>query len=188
MDDISVFRESLDKWLENLDRVLARCEETNLVLNLKKYHFVVKVGIVLDHKVSRNFCMLAKVEVIMKLLPLISVKGVRSFLRHATFYWRDIKDFSKIARPMCSLLYKEINFLFHEKCIQAFELMCDASGVYVGAVMGKEIEGVSLGILCKKTLDATLTNHIVPKEKIYSMSMLLTSLDFTRYVLILFLY
>ena len=33
MDDFSLFGESFELCLTNLDRVLARCEETNLVLN-----------------------------------------------------------------------------------------------------------------------------------------------------------
>ncbi|GKF94635.1 reverse transcriptase domain-containing protein, partial [Tanacetum coccineum] len=52
MDDFSVFGNSFDCCLANLDRMLARCEETNLVLNWKKCHFMVKEGIVLGHKIS----------------------------------------------------------------------------------------------------------------------------------------
>ena len=52
MDDFSVYRNSFDGCLENLERVLARCEETNLVLNWEKYHFMVEEGIVLGHKIS----------------------------------------------------------------------------------------------------------------------------------------
>ncbi|KAG5599561.1 hypothetical protein H5410_030931, partial [Solanum commersonii] len=59
----------------------------------------------------------AKVEVIEKLPPPISVKGVRSFLGHAGFYWRFIKGFSKTARPMCSLLEKEV-LIQQEGCQQ----------------------------------------------------------------------
>ncbi|GJY84772.1 reverse transcriptase domain-containing protein [Tanacetum coccineum] len=51
MDDFSVFGNSFDCCLANLDRMLARCEETNLVLNWEKCHFMVKEGIVLGHKI-----------------------------------------------------------------------------------------------------------------------------------------
>ena len=115
----------------------------------------------LGHKVSKRGLEVdrAKVEVIEKLPPSISVKGVRSFLGHAGFYRRFIKDFSKTARPMCSLLEKEMKFVFDEKCLQAFELlkkrlieahiliapnwklpcelMCDANDIAVGAVLGQ---------------------------------------------------
>ncbi|GJU75220.1 DNA-directed DNA polymerase [Tanacetum coccineum] len=53
MDDFSVFSNSFDCYLANLDRMLAGCEETNLVLNWEKYYFMVKEGIVLGHKISR---------------------------------------------------------------------------------------------------------------------------------------
>ena len=49
MDDLSVYGTSLDDCLSNLDRVLQRCEETNLVLNWEKCHFMVNEGIVLGH-------------------------------------------------------------------------------------------------------------------------------------------
>ncbi len=52
MDDFSVFGESFDRCLHNLSRVLKRCEETHLVLNWEKCHFMVTEGIVLGHKIS----------------------------------------------------------------------------------------------------------------------------------------
>uniref|UniRef100_A0A2N9J3X5 Reverse transcriptase domain-containing protein n=1 Tax=Fagus sylvatica TaxID=28930 RepID=A0A2N9J3X5_FAGSY len=52
MDDLSVFGDSFDGCLENLGKVLARCEEKNLVLNWEKCHFMVTSGIVLGHIVS----------------------------------------------------------------------------------------------------------------------------------------
>ena len=69
------------------------------MLNWEKCHFMVKEGIVLGHQISEKGIEVdkAKVEVIEKLPPSISVKGVRSFLGHAGFYRRFIQDFSKIA-------------------------------------------------------------------------------------------
>jgi hypothetical protein len=52
MDDFSVFSDSFDDWLTNLEKVLNRCEEKNLVLNWEKYHFTVTNNIVLGHIVS----------------------------------------------------------------------------------------------------------------------------------------
>ncbi|XP_070042514.1 uncharacterized protein [Nicotiana tomentosiformis] len=63
----------------------------------------------------------AKVEAIEKLPPPTSVKGIRSFLGHAGFYRRFIKDFSKISSPLCRLLEKDVPFKFDDACLRAFE-------------------------------------------------------------------
>ena len=52
MDDFLVLGSSFDSCLENLRSVLVRCEETNLVLNWEKCHFMVQEGIVLGHRIS----------------------------------------------------------------------------------------------------------------------------------------
>ena len=49
-----VYGTSFDDCLNNLDRVLKRCKETNLVLNWEKCHFMVNEGIVLGHKISKR--------------------------------------------------------------------------------------------------------------------------------------
>ena len=106
MDDFSVMGNSFDNCLENLRAVLARCEETNLVLNWEKCHFMVQEGIVLGHRISARGIEVdkAKIEALEKLPPPSSVKGIRSFLGHAGFYRRFIKDFSQIAKPLSNLL------------------------------------------------------------------------------------
>nr|GEV49392.1 reverse transcriptase domain-containing protein [Tanacetum cinerariifolium] len=161
MDDFLVFGDSFSSCLSNLDKMLRRCEDTNLVLNWEKCHFMCKEGIVLGHKISKFKIKVdrAKVDVIAKLPHPTTVKGVRSFLGHADFYRRYIQDFSKIARPMTHLLEKETPFVFSKDCIYdfetlkkkliealilvipdwnlPFELMCDASDFAIGAVLGQ---------------------------------------------------
>ena len=63
----------------------------------------------------------AKVSVIKTLLPPTTVKGIRSFLGHAGFYKRFIKDFSKFSRPLCRLLEKDAKFEFDDSCLSAFK-------------------------------------------------------------------
>nr|GEU32174.1 hypothetical protein [Tanacetum cinerariifolium] len=129
--------------------------------NWEKSHFMVKEGIVLGHKLSKQEIEVdkAKVDVITKLPHPTIVKGIRTFLGHAGFYRRFIKDFSKIARPMTGLLEKDTSFIFSKECVEAFqtlkrklteapiliapnwdipfELMCDASDFAIGAVLGQ---------------------------------------------------
>nr|GEX86466.1 hypothetical protein [Tanacetum cinerariifolium] len=82
MDDFSVFVDSFSFCLNHPDKMLKRCEDTNPVLNWEKCHFMVKEGIVLGHKIlkSRIEVDRAKVDVILKLPPHTSVKGIQSFL------------------------------------------------------------------------------------------------------------
>ncbi|GJU45318.1 reverse transcriptase domain-containing protein [Tanacetum coccineum] len=164
MDDFSVFRNSFDTCLNNFDKMLQRCKDAHLVLNWEKCHFMVKEGIVLRHKVSSAGLEVdnAKIDVISKLPPPTNIKGIRSFLGHAGFYRRFIKDFSKIARPLTKLLEKDTPLEFDDECQKAFEslkekltcapvivspnwnlpfeLMCDASDFAAGAVLEFDIE------------------------------------------------
>ena len=118
MDDFLVYGSSFENYLENLETVLQRCQDNNLALNWEKFHFMVIKGIVLGHKIYSAGLEVdqAKVVIIKTLLPPTTVKGIRSFLRHAGFYKRFIKDFSKISRPLCRLLEKDANFDFDELC------------------------------------------------------------------------
>nr|GEX85096.1 reverse transcriptase domain-containing protein [Tanacetum cinerariifolium] len=77
MDDFSVFKDSFSSRLSHLDKMLKRCEDTNLVLNWDKCRFMVKEGIVLDHKISKSGIEVnrEKVDVIAKLPHPTSVKG-----------------------------------------------------------------------------------------------------------------
>ncbi|GJV98285.1 reverse transcriptase domain-containing protein [Tanacetum coccineum] len=125
MDDFSVFGNSFDSCLNNLSKMLARCEETNLVLNWEKFHFMVKEGIVLGHKISKVGIKVdkVKVDVIAKLPYPTNIKGIRSFLGHVGFYRRFIKDFLKIVRPMTQLLMKDTKFIFSNDCIESFDIL-----------------------------------------------------------------
>nr|GFA45562.1 reverse transcriptase domain-containing protein [Tanacetum cinerariifolium] len=92
MDDFLVFGNSFNTCQSHLDKMLKRCEDTNLCLNWEKSHFIVKEGIVLGHKISKNGIEVdkAKVDVIAKLPHPNTVKGIQSFLSHAGFYRRFI--------------------------------------------------------------------------------------------------
>ncbi|GKB15050.1 reverse transcriptase domain-containing protein [Tanacetum coccineum] len=83
MDNFSVFGNSFENCLSRLDKMLKRCEDTNLCLNWEKSHFNVKEGIILGHKISKNRIEVdkAKVDVIAKLPHPTTVKGCSEFSR-----------------------------------------------------------------------------------------------------------
>ena len=113
MDDITIYGSAFEDCLINLEAVLNRCIEKDLVLNWEKCHFMVQQGIVLGHIISKEGIEVdkAKVELIVKLPSPTNVKGVRQFLGHVGFYRKFIKDFSKLARPLCELLVKDAKFV-----------------------------------------------------------------------------
>ena len=165
-----------------------------MVLNWEKCHFMVKEGIVLGHKVSKVGIEVdkAKIEVIEKMPPPTTVKGIRSFLGHAGFYRRFIKDFSKISKPLCSLLEKDFAFVFDEHCLHAFEelkkklvsapiivapdwslpfeVMCDASDVALGVVLGQRKNKVFHSIYyASKTISGAQLNYTVTEKELLSV-------------------
>ncbi|GKA41082.1 DNA-directed DNA polymerase [Tanacetum coccineum] len=139
----------------------------------------------------------AKIRVISKLLLPTNIKGIRSFLGHAGFYRRFIKDFLKIARPLTKLLEKDTQFEFNEECHNAFkllkekltcdpvivspnwnlpfELMCDASDFVVGAIIGKKgTENVAVDHLSRiendETSDESTINDNFPGEALMKIN------------------
>ncbi|KAL4378521.1 hypothetical protein GQ457_02G042780 [Hibiscus cannabinus] len=78
MDDFSTFGDDFTSCLSNMEKLLTRCEETNLVLNWEKCHFKVKEGIVLVHKISCRGMEVdrAKIDVINKLPSPTTIKGI----------------------------------------------------------------------------------------------------------------
>ena len=118
MDDITVYGGSFEECLSNLETVLHRCIEKNLVLNWEKCHFMASQGIVLGHIISEKGIEVdkAKIDLISKLPSPTNIKTVRQFLGHAGFYKRFIMDFSKISKPMYKLLEKDAKFIWHTGC------------------------------------------------------------------------
>ena len=86
---------------------------------------MVRKGIIFGHLVSERGIEVnrAKIEIIEKLPPPINVKGIHSFIGHAGFYRRFIKDFSQIVRPLTSLLAKDAPFDFTDECLAAFHTL-----------------------------------------------------------------
>nr|GEY43645.1 reverse transcriptase domain-containing protein [Tanacetum cinerariifolium] len=168
--------------------------DTNLCLNWEMSHFMVKEGIVLGYKISKQEIKVnkAKVDVITKLPHPTTVKGIRSFLGHAGFYRRFIKDFSKIAKPMTRLLEKDTPFHFSKECVESFqtlkiklteapiliapdwdipfELMCDASDFAIGAVLGQRQDKHFRPIhYASKTMPEAESNYTTTEKEILAV-------------------
>ncbi|KAL4272605.1 hypothetical protein GQ457_13G015840 [Hibiscus cannabinus] len=194
MDEFSTFGENFDNCFSNLEKVLIRCKETNLVLNWEKCQFMVDEGIVHGHKISSKGMEVekAKIEVISKLPPPTTVKGIRSFLGHAGFYRRFIEDFSRITKPLRSLLEQGRQFEFNDDCKKAFnllkqklvfapiveppdwtlpfELMCDASDYAVGAVLGQRKGRIFHPIYyASKTLNDAQVNYTTTEKEMLAV-------------------
>ena len=194
MDDFTVYGSSFEHCLNNLETVLQRCKDKQLALNWEKCHFMVTEGIVLGHKISAMGLELdqSKVSIIKTLAPPTTVKGIRSFLRHAGFYRRFIKEFSKIARPFCRLLEKDTRFNFDDsykaafeeikiRLIQApimaapewdqgFKIMCDASDFAMGDVLGQRKEKIFRAIYyARRTFNEAQENYSTTEKEILAI-------------------
>ena len=194
MDDFIVYGSSFENYLHNLGTILHRFHDKNLALNWEKCHFMVKEGIVLGHKISAAGLEVdkAKVSIIKSIIPPTTVKGIRSFLGHAGFYRRFIRDFSKVARPLCRLLEKDTKFKFHESCQRSFEdiksrlveapimakpdwnkefeIMCDASDYAMGAVLGQRTDKVFRAIYyAYKTFNEAQENYFTTEKEMLAI-------------------
>ena len=194
MDDITIYGGTFEECLANIETVLHRCIKKNLVLNWEKCHFMVNQGMVLGHVISNKGIEVdkAKVELIAKLPPPTSVKVVRQFLGHASFYMRFIKDFSKIAKPLYELREKDAKFVWSESCQKSFEelkshlttapivrapnwqlpfeVMCDASDLAIGAVLGQREDGKPYVVYyASKTLNEAQRNYTTTEKELLAV-------------------
>nr|GEZ08947.1 reverse transcriptase domain-containing protein [Tanacetum cinerariifolium] len=147
MDDFSVFGNTSENYLSRLDKMLQRCEDTNLSLNWEKSHFMVKEGIVLDHKISKNGIEVdrAKVDVIAKLPHPTMVKDVKEKTHGSSNL-----DCPKLGLP--------------------FELMCDASDFAIGAVLGQRYEKHFKPIhYASKTMNDAESNYTTTEKEMLAV-------------------
>nr|GEU58820.1 hypothetical protein [Tanacetum cinerariifolium] len=157
MDDFSVFRNSFRTCLSYLDKMLKRCEYTNLYLNWEKSHFMVKEGIVLGHKISKNGIEVdkAKVDVIAKLPHPTTIKGVRSFLGHVAF-----QSLKKKLTKAPILVTPDWDL--------PFELMCDASDFAIDQVIRQCVHAQEVIYILKASiidLPGDITAQTTPPKR-----------------------
>jgi hypothetical protein len=150
---------------------------------------MVTEGVVLGHRVSGNSIEIDqdRIEVIENLPYPQDVKGMQTFMGHASFYKRFIKDFSKLSKPLTDLLHKDVPYSFDKICVQAyerlrdalittpiiqppkwdepFEIMCDTSNYDVGVVLGKRADKkLNVFFYASRSLDEDQV-HLATTEK-----------------------
>ena len=155
---------------------------------------MVEQGIVLGHIISSRGIEVdpAKIDFISQLPYPSCVREVRSFLGHAGFYRRFIKDFSKVVLSLSNLLQKEVEFDFDDRCKEAFdclkravtttpiiqapdwtapfELMCDASNYALGVVLAQKIDKLPRVIYyASRTLDAAQANYTTTEKELLAI-------------------
>lgn len=186
MDDFSVYGETLN----NLAKVLKRCQEANLALSHEKCRMMFTKGVVLGHIISQAGIEVdpAKISFISNLSPPKNQKEARSFLGHAGYYRKFIKDFTKLATPLFKLLVKDFNFIWEDSCQKAFEdlklklfetpilrgpnwtlsfhISTDASDSTLGVVLGQKEEHLHCAIyfIRKNLTPAELYYTVTEKE------------------------
>lgn len=123
MDDFIVMGGTFEEALHNLRIVLQRCRETNLSLSNEKCFMIMTEGIVLGHHVyvAGIKVDLAKIEVIGKFPPPMSLKGLLSFLQHEGYYRGLVENFTKVASPLFILLTEEFEFHWSDEFQAAFD-------------------------------------------------------------------
>ena len=164
------------------------------MLNWEKCHFMVNQGIVLGHIISGRGIEVdkAKIELISQLPSPTNVKTVTQFLGHAGFYRRFIKDFSKIAKPLYKLLEKDAKFFRQKECQESFEelkshlttapivrapnwqlpfeVMCDASDLAIGVVLGQREDGKPHVVYyASKTLNVAQRNYTTTVKELLAV-------------------
>ena len=128
MDNFSVFGNDFDSCLAHLTKILEVCVRKRLVLSYEKSHFMVREGVVLGHIVSSKGLEVdkAKIELIQNLPLLDIIRDLQRFLKQIGFYQIFIQEFSKVSKPLATLLCKQKDFIIDEEGKRAFVMLKQA--------------------------------------------------------------
>jgi len=190
MDDFTPYGVTFEDALQNLEKVLKQCIEAHLALSTEKCNMMMNQGIVLGHFISFLGIQVdpAKIQVIQTLPIPKTQTDVRSFLGHAGYYRRFIKNFSKIASPLFVLLTKNAEFKWTDDFEKAFNelkhqlstapilrgpdwalpfhISFDASDTAIGAVLGQEENSLPYAIyFISKNMTPAELNYTVTEKK-----------------------
>eukprot|EP00253_Pinus_taeda_P022334 PITA_22334 len=190
MDEFNPYGSNFQEALTNLGKVLTKCIEMNLSLSPEKCEFLMIEGTVLGHTVSQQGLQVDpnKIAIIQKVPPPQKIRDVQSFLGLVGYYRRFIKDFSKLASPLFSLLGKDVEFQWTDDCQGAldelkdklvsapilrgpdwslpFHIHTDASNKAIGAYLGQVEEKLPYAIyFFNKNLSKAKMNYTVTEKE-----------------------
>eukprot|EP00253_Pinus_taeda_P032641 PITA_32641 len=187
---LDVYGDSFEEALENLEKVLIRCKETNVSLSHEKC-FMMLLRVCLGHHISGDGINAdrSKVEVISKLPIPNCQRDVRSFLGFTGYYRRFIENFTKIASPIFKLLTKDCEFKWDPNCQTTFvtlktriseapilrgpnwklpfHISTDALDTALGAVLGQKDLVPYAIYYTSKNLTPTELNYTVTEKELF---------------------
>jgi hypothetical protein len=194
MDDFMVYGYDFQQALDNLEKVLVRCKETNLSLSHEKSRMLLTKGIVRGHHISGTGIRVdpAKIHIISQIKIPSSQKEVRSFLGLAGYYRRFIQNFTNLVNCLFKLLTKDVEFHWNEQCQISFEILktklsrapslrvpkgslhfhicIDASDTALGVVLGQREGQIPYVIyFVSKNLSPAEANYIVIEKEFLSV-------------------
>ncbi|WVZ51571.1 hypothetical protein U9M48_002704 [Paspalum notatum var. saurae] len=123
IDDILIYSKTEEEHEEHLRLVLQKLRDHKLYAKLSKCEFWLDQVPFLGHIVSKGGIMVdpSKISSVMDWKVPEVVKEVRGFLGLAGYYIRFIENFSRIAKPMTSLLEKGVPFNWTKERQAAFD-------------------------------------------------------------------
>jgi hypothetical protein len=123
IDDILIYSKNEEEHAKHLRIVLTRLREHQLYAKFSKCTFWLEEIQFLGHVLSANGIVVdpSKVKDILEWKPPTTVHQVQSFLGLVGYYCRFILDFSKIVKPITSLLKNDTKFNWSSRCNEAFE-------------------------------------------------------------------
>ena len=128
LDDILVYSQTVEEHTRNLESVLGRLMEFNLICNAKKSKFYLSEVDYCGFIVGQNSIKPnpAKIEAIRDWTQPRTVTEVRSFLGLLNYYRRFIKNYTELANPLLELTKKDSGFTWMEEHTSAFEALKSA--------------------------------------------------------------
>lgn len=194
LDDIIIIATSIQEHEERLREVFDRLRQYNLKLQPAKCEFMRREVNYLGHIISEDGIRPdSKKTACLTRFPVPrNPKEVKSFLGLAGYYRKFVKDFSRISKPLTSLLKKEARFEWSDMCQNSFEelkeilttepllrhpdfsqpflITTDASNSAIGAILSQGRVGSDLPIsYISRTLNQAEVNYNTTEKELLAI-------------------